>query len=289
MKTILLLTDFSENADHAAKSAVMLCSKLHANLMLYNNLVALPVTSSYYNEGPWALDNWADHDNERNTKLQKAVDSLKPVLRQLETGAYKPKISYDYGTGTLGENVKELLSDNEIELIVMGASHDSTLDRILNGSDTSSVIDHTNRPVIIVPPLSALDKLKKITFATDFNEADVDAIKYLSKLGQTFRYELDIIHVDPLDKKGFLQDEKEESFKTGVEALKYPTINYEAIKGKDIVKRLTRSCEETHSDLLTVVYYHHSFFIRMLHQSIAKKVLSYQKTPLMIIPANMRF
>jgi nucleotide-binding universal stress UspA family protein len=287
MKTILLLTDFSENAEHAAKSAVMLCSKLNANLMLYNNLIALPVTSYY--SGPWVPYNSVAYEDERHTRLQKIADNLKPLIRHLDPAMYKPKVSFDYGTGNLGENVKELLLENDIELIVMGAGEDSTLDHILNGSDTSSVIDHANRPIIVVPPGADLSKLEKLTFATDFNESDIEAINYIAKLGSSFKYELDIVHVDPLDKKGYLQDEKEEAFKSRVNAIKYHSINYQAIKGKDIVKRLTRLCDESQSGLLAVVYYHHSFFIRMLHQSIAKKVLSYQKTPLMIVPSSMSF
>lgn len=69
--------------------------------------------------------------------------------------------------------------------------------------------------------------------------------------------------------------------------MNYPQITFNAVKGKDVVKRLIRLCEESESELLSVVYYDQSFFIRMLHQSTAKKVLNYQKVPLMILPAKM--
>jgi nucleotide-binding universal stress UspA family protein len=53
MKTILILTDFSENSAHAAKAAVNLAEKMHANMLLFHNYQVLPVTANY-GAGPWA-------------------------------------------------------------------------------------------------------------------------------------------------------------------------------------------------------------------------------------------
>jgi nucleotide-binding universal stress UspA family protein len=288
MKTILLLTDLSDSAAHAARSAVMLCSKLHANLILYNNLFSIPV-ATFYGAGPWVPDSSSKLEKERNYKLQKLANDIEPLVQHLKPGQFKPSVSFGCSVGSLGENVKELLLQNDIELIVMGASSERTLDHILNGSDTSSVIDNANRPIIVIPPASSFDKIDKITFATDFNDSDVAAINYMARLGTTFKFQLDVVHVDPLDKKGYIHDQKEEDFKYAVDRLNYAGLTYNAIKGRDVVKRLLRLCDESASGMLTVVYYHHSFFVRMLHQSTAKKVLSYQKVPLMIIPSNMNF
>ncbi|WP_295648829.1 universal stress protein [uncultured Mucilaginibacter sp.] len=287
MKTILLLTDFSENANHAALSAIKLCSKLHANLLLFNNHVALPVTS-YYGAGPWVPDDPMEHGSERKEKLAKVADKLTLYVKHLDAQHYKPVITHQCGEGELGQNVRTVVHENNIELIVMGASTDSTIDHILNGSDTSKVIDHSDRPILVIPPNTSFKNFSKITLATDFNGADLNAIRYLVKLGKVFNAHLEIVHVDPLDKKGAAEDEREAGFKSMVESLNYTNLTYTAIKGKDIVKRLNRLCDDTASDVLSVIYYPHTFFIRMLHQSVAKKVLINQKIPLLIVPSALQ-
>jgi nucleotide-binding universal stress UspA family protein len=40
MKKLLVLTDFTANAAHAAKAAVQFSSKLHADLLLYHSVIA---------------------------------------------------------------------------------------------------------------------------------------------------------------------------------------------------------------------------------------------------------
>jgi nucleotide-binding universal stress UspA family protein len=52
MKTILALTDFSDNSSNAANSAVLLAGKLHANVLLYHNYETIPVASTF-SGGPY--------------------------------------------------------------------------------------------------------------------------------------------------------------------------------------------------------------------------------------------
>lgn len=212
MKTILLLTDFSENADHAAQSALMLCSRLHNNLLLFNNLCGATVSEGYVGS-QWLQDSLPECEPERYLNLQKTAEFIEQQAVNLKRGQYKPNVSVDCGAGNIGENVENIMQSNDIEFALMGGGVNCTLEQILNDNNTSTVIDYISRPLIIVPQPSTLDKLKKVTFATGFNESDINAIRYICKLGSVFGFQLDIVHVDPLDKKGEIQDEIEANFK----------------------------------------------------------------------------
>ncbi|MBS1529509.1 MAG: universal stress protein, partial [Bacteroidetes bacterium] len=128
MKTILVLTDLSENAAHAALSALMLAKQMHANVLLFNDNVSQPVAPMYAG-GPTVADvtNIIEYDNEEKLK------NLAGALQALATnpGKWEPQIHYEEKLGALAYNVKRLKEQKNIEMIVMGAREGSGMDHFL--------------------------------------------------------------------------------------------------------------------------------------------------------------
>lgn len=64
MKTILMLTDFSENANHAAKTAAKLTKSLRSDILLYNTYYDHPILPTYAG-GPWVVEEFVFRKEER--------------------------------------------------------------------------------------------------------------------------------------------------------------------------------------------------------------------------------
>jgi nucleotide-binding universal stress UspA family protein len=286
MKTIVVLTDFSDIALHAAETSVMLSEKLNTDLFLFNAYINVPVIPQYA-AGPWVVDEIMQWKVESDQKLDKLADHLHRIIKHKDQHPHKPSIHYMAGEGNLGENMVDIINDKDVELIVMGARADSNLHSIFNSSDTSSVINHTTRPVLVVPLGADLKQLNKVIFATDFDSEDMKAIHYLVKLGKLFDFELEVVHINLLSEKEIPKTEREMSFIREVTRLKYSKITYKEVKGKDVIDRLHALCNETEADLLAMVHYQHSYFTRLFQHSTTKKALSDQKTPLLIFPSNL--
>lgn len=283
MKTILILTDFTENATHAALSGVMLSENLHANILLFNANTSQPVIPQYAGGGPTVIDDlsyWEDESKERLGELSEHLMAMSNPQKR------KPSIHVQCGEGSMGDIIKHILHQKDIELIVMGARAGSTIEHILTGSETISVINHSTRPVLVVPLNAGLKKLKKVIFATDFEEADVKGIHYLVKLGKLFNYRLDIVHVSLLGEKNTLDSEKEEAFLSQLAGLKYG-IRYKEIEGEEVISTLNSLCDETGTDLLALGHHQRSLFTSLFRQSTTKKALLSQKTPLLVFPSKM--
>jgi len=285
MKIILILTDFSENAEHAAKSAMVLSENLHTNVLLYNSCLAVPVTP-YYAQGMLVAENDSWWHEESKKRLDSLAECLEPEY-PAASGQFSPSIDVQCGEGSLGENIVNIIEHHNIELIVMGAKTSSTFDHILFGSDTNSVIKQTTRPVLVIPQESDLKGIQKVTFATDFSNADLNAIDYLVTLGKVFHFNLEIVHVSVFSENDSKNEDHGKAFVSQVEELKYPNIIYKDIRGKDVINRLNHHCIETRSDILAMVHYQGSFFSGLLHQSTTKEALSHQKMPLLVIPSKM--
>jgi nucleotide-binding universal stress UspA family protein len=285
MKKILVLTDFTDQCNQVKETAVMLSAKLHANLILFNTFISQPALLSENGSDPWVLEElmWID---ESEKKLAFFKEDMELLIAALPAANHHASISCRKTMGSLGGQVKSLLEEERVEMIVMGARSGSTWNHILVGSDTVSVVNHTNRPVMIVPAGRPLKQLKKVTVATDFDEADLNAVHYLTRLGRLFGFAIEIVHVKLWNKEN-IDQAQQAAFEKHVAKFNFPGISYQNIGGKDLVNRLNDLCESNGSDVLVLVHDHHSLLHRLFNGTNVKSLLEKQKIPVMIIPALM--
>lgn len=288
MKKLLVLTDFSANAEHAAEMAIMLAGKLHANLLLYNAYDNHPIASYVDAAGPWSVMDFAPWEDEINDKLLHLTEYLEPKVKYLAVNGYKPSIHYMCSNGGLGDNLTEVNEEKDIELIVMGAKSGNVIDHFINGSDVNAVLNQTNRPVLIVPPGSKMKLPSKVIFATAFDEADLAAIKYLAGWATVFNWKLVIIHIALFGKKGTTDSVKEIQFMDQLFHITTPQISYLQIRGKNFMNTLNRICEKTGPDILAMTHHHHSYFKRLTTPGTVEKTLSNQRIPIMVFPVPVR-
>ncbi|MCO5946606.1 universal stress protein [Mucilaginibacter flavidus] len=288
MKTILVLTDLSANALPAAKAACMLSGVMNTNLVLLNTCADIPLQAGYSDMpgGPWLVDDFMEWDKERNADLLEHASSLEPYIAKLDPSKRKPSVHCEYADGTLADSAVTLIETKNVELIAMGAPHSSRFDHFLTGSDTAAVINNVTRPVLVVPAGYELKRIKRVVFATDYNDADIKALHYLVKMGRLFNFHLEVVHVSLPGEDKTPAAYKEKVF-LSLQQIKYDRISYKEIGGKDAVKRLNAYCKETGADLLAMVHYHNSFFARIFNQSASKQALVNNELPLLIFPPKM--
>jgi len=285
MKKILVLTDLSDQSLITVDAAITMSAKLNANLLLFNSFIAEPVLPEY-GGNPWSVQEltWMD---EGEKKLNYIKEEAETIIEGLSAAEHHASVDCRQGMGGLGGQVKDLLGKENIEMVVMGARTGSAWDHILMGSDTVSVINHANRPVLVIPAAHAFKKLKKVTLATDLDEADINAVHYLTRLGRLFDFSIDIVHVK-LWGDDTAHGERRAAFEKRVARFNFPEISYHYITGKDLVSRLNRLCRETGTDLLALVHDKHSLLNRLFHSTQAKSLLEKQELPALIIPARLK-
>jgi nucleotide-binding universal stress UspA family protein/ribosomal protein S27AE len=284
MKKILVLTDFSANAAHAAANAVYLAEKMQAGLLLYYTYHMAPVTP-YYTGGPYVPEAVSVFEEESNKELKELSEKLKKQMEGIND-EYRPSVLIQTGEGDLGENVKDLLKQKDIELIVMGSRTGSFFDHLLSGSETQAIIDHANKPVIIIPPDSEIKHLKKVVFATNYQKNDIQALNYLVVLAQVVGFKIEVVHINMKEQKsfGYIMDEIE--FKRHISGLKQFGLTYHDIRGNDVVSHLNHFCSECGADMLAMVHYHHNIFKKIFGANETKNEICHQKQALLVFPPN---
>ena len=283
MKNILVLTDFSDNAVAAAEAGLLLAGKMHTDMILFNTYINYETIASY-GGGGWIVDEFTARKHRSDAGLAMLTEGLEALSAQLPPGDRKPAIYSQSDDSDLGLDVADLLATRNVELVVMGARSDSKND-FMFGEDTNAVIKHSVRPVLITPARTQLQEVHKIIFATDFEPADIKAIRYLCKLGELLHCKLEVVHINDPDKK--TNTEKELAFDRLLAEIKYTGMQYHKVNGKDIVGRLNRLVNHAPGTILAMVHVHHSFLLRLFEHSQVRTAMAHQKTPLLVFPSNM--
>lgn len=286
MKTILVLTDFSKNAACAAEAGLMLSAKLHTDILLFNTYIDYATMPSYAG-GVWIVDEFSDRKKHSKLGLGMLMEGMELLSDKLGPDDRRPAIHCQADDCDLGLDVADIIQQNDIELVVMGASSCAAPDDFAAGADTDAVINNVTRPVLIIPAPTNLNQVRKVMFATDYSKIDIKAIHYLAKLGKLFSYQLEIIHITGPG-KGTSKSANELAFHEQIAKLDYQGLTYREAGGKDIINSLNSLITETGAHLLAMSHRQYPFFIRIFKHSIAKKALSRLKVPLLIFPSNMK-
>lgn len=286
MKTILVLTDLSENSSKAAETAAMLSGILKANILLFNANYTVPAIPYY--PGVVLVNDNLSWEDECQNKLNQLAEHVKKIVEQVNYDGHKPKVQTLLREGNLWGNVKELIENKNIEIILMGGRSGSKIDHIAFGSDTSSIVDHVTCPVLIVSSESPLTRLNKIIFATNFNTNDLYAINYLIDLGRLFHFQLEIVHVNLYGDHHIPDGPQVADLIKSQEEKNYPNVIYRDVRGKDLVQRLVHICKESEADVLAFTHQQHSYLASVLKRGTVKRSIETQRLPLLIFPPELQ-
>lgn len=173
MKTILISTDFSENATHAAEYGYHLAKQIKANVILCNAF-AIPVEMPEASMAVWPMYEYDEIMQSRDHDVKK----LKENLEKKYPNGFQPGINCINEAGALQDVINEMTHKHDIELIVIGTHCANGLSSFIRGNHSRRMIDNTNRPLLLVPPKAEDLPVKKIAFATDLDNIseDLDSI-----------------------------------------------------------------------------------------------------------------
>jgi len=284
MKTILVLTDFSIRADHAAHYALRLAQKIEADVLLCN--VFFVPSRETTEQVTWLADEYSAVEVNSKEDLRELTDRLNKQLTEgLPQGAFRPSVKYCGKAGHLVDVMNDIVYHNEIVLTVVGKHNASGVSTFLLGNHTREIIEKADCPVLVIPYLAPYKDLKKISFATDLTQG-IDVLKSLAGLAKYSDAEITITHVT--DQKITYEEEKvflKHFYALATLKVPYSNIFYTAINNRTVTGGLDWLTEHNDIDMLVLVHRKRGFFERLLDNSVSQKMADHSKVPLLIFPA----
>jgi nucleotide-binding universal stress UspA family protein len=283
MKTLLVATDFSANAKHAAEYGYSLACQLKADLVLCNALI-VPAEVPDASLVVWPAMEYDELSNDSEEELKKLKDSL---INSNDRYSFKPAISCENKSGSLTAVLDTLVERDDIELTVMATHGNDRLGTFLLGDHCRKMIDAAQGLLMVIPPAAAIVPIKTMAFATDFTEyeSDLEIIKGLIQVIRPLNAELLITHI--IDKKwpGEKFTNSVEQFVTEISnEANYPHIYYRIVRSERPEKGLEWLCVHGQVDVLAMVHRNHGFFSELISGSHTKKMAGVINIPLLVIP-----
>jgi nucleotide-binding universal stress UspA family protein len=216
MQTILVPTDFTQEAGYALDVAIALARPAKATVML------LHVIQSVYEQQYEAGDELPPEVRQR---LDQQVSRTRQQLRQLveNTPAAGVTLQPRVKVGSIFVTIAEIISSSEADLVVMGTKGDSGFHELVEGSNAEKAVRHAHCPIITVGKRVADFALRDVVLATNFDHRIGPLLNLLGEWQALFGFKLHLVYVNtPLNySTTFKIEERLEQF-----LKKHPLENY---------------------------------------------------------------
>ena len=272
MKTILVPTDFSKNAENALAYAVQLAKKEEFKILLFH--------AFHYNYS--GIDTSPEIVLEQSIFIQEGIEKRLKTLAQKTANKHHISCEYINEQGLLTDKLDEVVKTRKIDLIVMGTQGASGLKEIFMGSNTARVIANVVCPVIAIPAKSTFKKIKKIIYATDYQSYDIDAIQELIAIATNLDAKIEVLHIANGKFTHLEEIKRMEKFQEKVEKkITTEVISFNFLFGLEINDVIEEYLEETTINMIAVSTKHRGLFERIFgNSSITKKIVNHTKIPL---------
>lgn len=276
MKKLLCPIDFSEVSLNALEFAVAIGEKEHSNLTLLNIF-----TPSDFNK---ILG--SDQVSEEYDHLVKMAESkLTAISEEILRISKKKGLSScesELKSGKIVDVLTEIADEGKYELIVIGTTGHSAYERKYIGGKAEKIIQHTHCSILCVPENHTFHGIKKIVYATDYQEEDKIAIQQLASLAEVLHAQVEVLHVshhdDTIDKAMY------EEFRGELMSfVNVKRISFNRVVFKHVAKGLDEYMKEVDADLLILLNKKLNFLKSLFHKSLTLHLEKFTDYPLMIL------
>lgn len=280
MKRILLPTDFSENSWNAITHAIKLFKDEECTFHLLNVYTPVVYRVEYVIGYP---EEFGLVDSVRNTSrknLFKIVTRISSELKENENHKFKTHAKFD----NLVSGIKQFLSKNTIDLIVMGTKGATGAKEVLFGSNTVHVFKEIKCPILAIPSDFEFEKPHEILFPTDLEATYKHSeLKILKQLVENNNARLNTMHVST----GYSLSELQERNKSKLESMfKHSAYLFHDLKSMNLIDAINEFQIKHKINLLVMINNKHSFFENLFFKNTINQIGFHLNIPFLVIPTH---
>lgn len=274
MQTILVPTDFSEQALYALEVAHAIAKKSNGSIKLLN-IIEAPGGGSFNSMGDVSTVDPMD-----NVFMMEMLNQAKRRIKEL---AAQPQfsgvtISTEVTVGNPFNSIAEEITTSKVDLVVMGSKGASGLEETLIGSNTEKVVRRAKCPVLTVKNTTDINSVRNIVFASDFRKNDDNVMDSLKKFQKLFDAKLHLVKVNTPNSfssdreiKARMQDFAK---RHALENITYNIYN-DAVEEDGIIY----FADEINADVIALATHGRTGLMHLLSGSIAEDVVNHAKRP----------
>jgi len=259
MKTVVIPIDFSPTSLNAATYAVkLLAGSYDTNVVLYH---------MYENK----------HEEEAATKellrLKNELSDRSPL--RMETIAV-------HGDDLVSE-IERVVHHRQADLVVMGITGRTALEKVFIGSNTLKLVDKNIIPVLIIPPDASFKQIKNVALASDFKNVRLTTPSVpIKSILDLFRPALHVVNVDSEHYVSLTAEyQKEKAIMEEMFSKYRPEFYF--IGRYDFFEAIEQFTKDKNIDILITIPRQHSFFYGIFKGQHTKKLVYHSHVPILAV------
>lgn len=270
MLTLLILTDFTDAAFHAAKYACNLSRHLPVKrIILFHAYQAMApvVVTTVPNVSTEELD-------------REYTDMLLELANRLEGEAHADTaIDLQVEDVRMEEVLDELCVKENIDLVVMGIG---TQRQAAEGNSNAVTLpEKVSCPVLVVPETASIQPIKHTVFATDLRELNEASYNELHKWFSLLGGKLDVLNIDEREKE--FGPESYVEIKELHHRLEQFAPEYHYSTSAEEGNAIVRFAHSRGASLILSLPRHRSFWGNLFHHSLTREITYRSDIPLLFV------
>ncbi len=280
MKKILVPVDFSKPSLNALSVACQLAVRANAGIdLLHVNVMASHTMSDPYDDFPAAVAASEAYHKEATERIEvlKATILKEPAYSSLRVEA---KVI----GGSMIPIIKELVTEDGIDLIVMGTLGASGWKELFLGSNTERVIRHAPCAVLVIPEGIDTLAIKRVMVPSTLQEDQKGVFETVKSWDDLLGFKVEVLYInDPLYAlaPGDVQSEKDRlvlgAGLTGVSLHQYGQVLHEEDAIQDFAKKAK-------ADLIVMGTHQRRGLSHLLFGSIVEDTVNHSHVPVLSVP-----
>ena len=276
MKTIIVCTDFSPNANNAVQYAAAFAQATKARLLLFH-FYSYPIPATDLS-GIFPATFVGNLEQE----LENSLEEIKKGL----VSSYHLEVACFVRSFELSIDLEKIFHDEQADLVIMGMQGQNAVVNALIGNVPSSTIRRGKLPLLVVPQGAAFHPIQKILFpCDDHNIANPKTVQALRDMALSFDAYIEVLTLFDLEKTPDLAPTGHVSeAKKNLEVLLAGTQHGYSYENEEAInKGILYEAARSGADIVAMIPHHHSFLSSLLNQSETQRVAATISRPLLVL------
>lgn len=276
MKNILVPTDFSKPSISALETAVELAKRSGARVTLLH-VVEQVVAESYTISG----EGRPDETEEKIFTSALIRKSRQQLTKLVMDPRYKNvTVEGELKLGNPYHGIRSIITEQKPDLVVMGTRGNSSLERMIIGTNTERVVRTMDCPVLTVQKKPFRFDFKNIVYATNMSEEEESFTRVVKKTQEMFKSTVHLVRINtPSD---FQRDRSVKQYMRQYArrlGLKNFTINVFSDLSPE--EGIIYFSDEVGADMICMATHGRTGFAHVLAGSVAEDVVTHSRRPVL--------
>ena len=278
MINILLPTDFSANAQKAIDYAQALFQGKPATFHLVHIMDgAVPY-------GTTGIGTKRMSEAINKSLQEQSQEGLKATMSYLENhgmAAHHTFVPLTFG-GSFLETIQKVISEKDIDYVIMGTKGASGIKEVVLGSNTSSVLGKVKAAVLAVPEQSIFEGMDEMVFATDYElDYSEKGLGPLLHIRRDHNARVSVLYLDE-EQKGLSASQV--AAKTHLQTvLKEESSDFFELDGVDVATGARLFTKSRKADFLCLVAKKHNKLVQLFRKSETKGLVNHADVPILVL------